>query len=96
MNSPTVSYKNDGVPPQIRSLERLALPLVVFLVALLIVGLRTQRLTGTMLSWFPGMVTWFAAELDMTAASFLHLAGATAIGGLAGYTFQALNRRWAE
>ncbi|MGB8291256.1 DUF1097 domain-containing protein [Rhizobium ruizarguesonis] len=80
----------------IPSLGHLALPLVVFLVALLIVGLRTQRLTGNMLSWFLGMVTWFAAELDMTAVSFLHLTGATAIGGLAGYTCQALNRRWAE
>jgi uncharacterized membrane protein YgaE (UPF0421/DUF939 family) len=80
----------------IPSLGHLALPLVVFLVALLIVGLRTQHVTGNMLAWFLGMVTWFAAEFDMTAVSFLHLTGATTIGGLAGYTCQALNRRWAE
>jgi len=39
----------------IPSLGHLALPLVVFLVALLIVRARTQRLTSNMLSWFLGM-----------------------------------------
>lgn len=74
----------------------LALPLVVFMVAIVIVGLRTHKIAGNMIAWFLGMVTWFAAEFDITSASFIHLFGATAIGGLAGYTCQALNRRWAE
>nr|WP_087576004.1 DUF1097 domain-containing protein [Sphingomonas sp. CDS-1] len=77
-------------------LGQLALPLVVFLVALVIVGLRTNRIAGNMLAWFLGMVIWFAAEFDITSASFLHLAVATSIGGFAGYTCQALNRHWAE
>jgi len=80
------------IPP----LGQLALPMVVFLVALVIVGLRTTRIAGNMLAWFLGMVIWFAAEFDIASASFLHLAAATAIGGFAGYTCQALNRRWAE
>ncbi|WP_207477260.1 DUF1097 domain-containing protein [Arenibaculum pallidiluteum] len=78
------------------SLNHLALPVVVFLVAILIVGLRSHALLGNMLAWFLGMVTYFAAEFDLAAASFVHLAFATGIGGLAGYTCQALNRRFAE
>ncbi|WP_017957186.1 DUF1097 domain-containing protein [Rhizobium leguminosarum] len=78
------------------SLDHLALPAVVFLVAIVIVGLRTHSVLGNMLSWFLGMVTYFAAELDFAVASFMHLAIATGIGGLAGYTCQALNRRFAE
>lgn len=80
----------------IPSLDHMALPAVVFLVAILIVGLRTHGILGNMLAWFLGMVTYFAAELDLAVASFMHLALATAIGGLAGYTCQALNRRFAE
>lgn len=78
------------------SLDHLALPAVVFLVAVLIVGLRGNGVLGNMLAWFLGMVTYFAAELDLAAATFVHLASATALGGLAGYACQALNRRFAE
>ncbi|NNU35995.1 DUF1097 domain-containing protein [Rhizobium sophorae] len=77
-------------------LDHMALPAVVFLVAILIVGLRTHSIVGNMLAWFLGMVTYFAAELDLAVASFMHLAIATGIGGFAGYTCQALNRRFAE
>lgn len=77
-------------------LDHMALPVVVFLVAILIVGLRSHRILGNMLAWFLGMVTFFAAELDLATASFIHLAVATGIGGLAGYTCQTLNRRFAE
>ena len=80
----------------IPSLDHMALPVVVFLVAILIVGLRTHGVLGNMLAWFLGMVTFFAAEFDLAAASFMHLAFATGIGGLAGYTCQTLNRRFAE
>ncbi|MBR0642696.1 DUF1097 domain-containing protein [Roseomonas hellenica] len=78
------------------SLGHMALPVVVFLAANVIVGLRSHGILGNMLAWFLGMVTYFAAELDLAAASFMHLAFATTIGGLAGYTCQALNRRFAE
>lgn len=78
------------------SLDHMALPAVVFLVAILIVGLRAHGTLGNMLSWFLGMATYTAAELDFAVASFMHFAFATAIGGLAGYTCQALNRRFAE
>ncbi|GGF84672.1 hypothetical protein GCM10007301_50820 [Azorhizobium oxalatiphilum] len=80
----------------IPSLDHMALPVVVFLVAILIVGLRAHSILGNMLTWFLGMVTFFAAEFDLAAASFMHLAFATGIGGLAGYSCQTLNRRFAE
>lgn len=76
--------------------DHLALPVVVFLVAILIVGLRTHAVLGNMLAWFLGMVTYFAAEPGLAAASFIHLAVATAIGAAAGFACQALNRRFAE
>jgi hypothetical protein len=80
----------------VSSIGHLALPVVVFTTAILIVGLRTGTILGNMLSWFLGMVTYFAAEIDLTAAALANLAGATAIGGIADYTCQALNRRYAE
>lgn len=89
-----LSYRVTGAltPP----LGHLALPAVVFLVAILIVGLRGHTILGNMLAWFLGMVTFFAAEFELAAAAFAHLAAATAIGGAAGYACQALNRRFAE
>jgi hypothetical protein len=77
-------------------LGHLALPLVVFAVAILIVGLRTHRILGNMLAWFLGLVTFFAAEPVLAAAPLLTIVVTSAIGGLAGYTCQALNRRFAE
>jgi hypothetical protein len=41
---------------------------VVFLVAILIVGLRTTSIVDNMLTWFLGMVTFFAAELVNASA----------------------------
>ncbi|WP_242128102.1 DUF1097 domain-containing protein [Sphingobium sp. Sx8-8] len=74
----------------------LALPLVVFAVALLVVGLRTTPVLDNMLGWFLGLVTYFAAELEPQLTSFANLGLATAIGGFAGWACQALNRRFAE
>lgn len=78
------------------ALDHVALPVVVFAVALIIVGQRHHEVLGNMLAWFLGMVTYFAAGPDLAAAFFVHLAVATAIGGAAGYSCQALNRRFAE
>lgn len=74
----------------------LALPLVVFAVAVLVVGLRTTRVVDNMLGWFLGLVTFFAAEPEPTLNSFVKLGLATALGGFAGWACQALNRRFAE
>jgi uncharacterized protein DUF1097 len=77
------------------SLGVLALPLVVFVVGLVIVGLRTTRVVDNMLAWFIGLVTFFAAEIELAFGPLLELGSACAIGGFAGWACQALNRRWA-
>jgi hypothetical protein len=74
----------------------LALPLAVFAVAVLVVGLRTTSVVDNMLSWFLGLVTFFAAELEPGLGAFVSLGSASAIGGFAGWACQALNRRFAE
>lgn len=89
-----LSYKATGALTP--SLGALALPLVVFFVGLLVVGLRTTAIVNNMLAWFLGLVTFFAAESGFSPAAFAQLAGATAIGGFAGWACVVLNRRWAE
>jgi hypothetical protein len=76
------------------SLGALALPLVVFVVGAVIVGLRTTRVVDNMLAWFIGLVTFFAAEVHIAFGTLLELGSACAIGGFAGWACQALNR-WA-
>lgn len=73
------------------AMDALALPLVVFLVAILIVSLRTTRIVDNTLAWFLGMVTFHAAGQEPTAEAFSALFGASAIGGLAGFACQALH-----
>ena len=77
------------------SLGSLALPWVVFFVGILIVGLRTTSVVNNMLAWFLGLVTFFAAKRGLSPEAFVHLGGASAPGGFAGWACQALNRRWA-
>jgi Protein of unknown function (DUF1097) len=77
------------------ALGALALPLVVFVVGCLIVGLRTTSVVNNMLAWFLGLVTFFAAEAEISTETLLPVFGASAIGGMAGWACQALNRRWA-
>lgn len=73
-----------------------ALPLVVFAAGCVIVGLRATRALDNMLAWFVGMVTFFAAGLGASPEAFAHLGAATAIGALAGWSCQTVNRRWVE
>jgi hypothetical protein len=77
------------------SLGGFGLPLVVFVVGVVIVGLRTTRVVDNMLAWFLGLVTFFAAEVELAFGTLLELGSACAIGGFAGWACQALNRRWA-
>jgi Protein of unknown function (DUF1097) len=76
-------------------LGSLALPFVVFVVGVVIVGLRTTHVVDNMLAWFLGLVTFFAAEVEIEFWTLLELGSACAIGGFAGWACQALNRRWA-
>jgi hypothetical protein len=68
----------------------------VFGVGFLVVGMRTTPEVDNMLIWFVGLVVCFAAEQPATLATVADLGGASPIAGCAGWTCQALNRRWAE
>lgn len=87
-----LSYAATGamMPP----LGALALPLVVLVVALVVVGLRTTIVVNNVLAWFLGIVTFFAAEVEISLQTVTELGCASAIGGFAGWACQALNRQW--
>ena len=89
-----ISHKMTGA--MIPTLGTLALPVVVFLVAILIVGLRATSPVNNMLTWFLGMVTFFAADKGITIETFIYLLSATAIGGFAGWSCHTLNKRFAN
>jgi hypothetical protein len=62
-----------------------ALPLVVFAVALVVVGLRGLPVLNNLLGYFLGLVAWFAAHLEPSFEHVVQLAGASAIGSIAGW-----------
>lgn len=61
-----------------------ALPAVVFGVALVVVSLRGLPILNNLLGYFLGLVAWFAAHLEPSLESFAHLFTASTIGSAAG------------
>ncbi|SER33924.1 Protein of unknown function [Lentzea xinjiangensis] len=72
-----------------------ALPLAVFVLALVVVGLRTTPVLNNMLAWFLGLIAFYAAHSNEIASTLLSLAAATAIGAAAGFACQRLQRQFA-
>ncbi|MEL1265108.1 DUF1097 domain-containing protein [Pseudoxanthomonas putridarboris] len=68
----------------------LALPAIVFVVALVVVALRGLPILNNLLGYFLGLVTWFAAHMDPSAEGVLQLFGASAIGSTAGWVSHRL------
>ncbi|MFL9876087.1 DUF1097 domain-containing protein [Paraburkholderia megapolitana] len=62
-----------------------ALPIVVFAVAIVVVGIRGMPVMNNLLAYFLGLVTWFASELAPSIENVVHLAAAGAIGSTAGW-----------
>jgi len=62
-----------------------ALPAVVFVVALVVVALRGLPAMNNLLGYFLGLVAWFAAHMEPSLDSFLHLFSASMIGSAAGW-----------
>jgi len=60
------------------------------------VSLRGLPAMNNLLAYFLGLVTWFAAHLEPTVASWLHLFVATAIGSAAGWIAHRLPARTAQ
>ncbi|WP_054892738.1 MULTISPECIES: DUF1097 domain-containing protein [unclassified Pseudomonas] len=63
----------------------LAIPLVVFVVALIVVSLRGLPVMNNLLCYFLGLVAWFAAHFEPSLESLAHMAGASTLGSLAGW-----------
>jgi len=76
--------------------QSVALPIVVFLVALLVVALRGLPMMNNLLGYFLGLVAWFAAHLAPSAENLLQLFSASTIGSIAGWIAYQLSGRIAN
>lgn len=74
----------------------LALPAVVFAVAILVVSLRALPALNNIPSYFMGVISVFAAHAAPTLEAFAELGGASAIGSIAAWLASALQRRVAR
>ncbi|WP_043688840.1 DUF1097 domain-containing protein [Luteimonas huabeiensis] len=72
----------------------LALPLVVFVVALAVVGLRGLPILNNLLGYFLGLVAWFAAHLQPSMESLAQLFTASLVGSVAGWLSHTIPLRW--
>jgi hypothetical protein len=71
----------------------LALPIIVFGVALIVIGTRGLKIVNNLLGYFIGLITFFAAHLEPALESLAQLASASAIGLFAGWGVQAIEGR---
>lgn len=71
----------------------LSFPVVVFAVALVVVALRGLPVLNNLLSYFLGLVAWFAAHLDPSLESVVQLFGASTVGSVAGWVSHNLPPR---
>jgi len=70
-----------------------ALPLVVFVVAIVVVSLRGLPVMSNLLAYFLGLVAWFAAHLEPSFESVGKLLGAGALGSTAGWISHTVSTR---
>lgn len=66
------------------SLGMIALPVVVFVVAIIVVSLRAVPTLNNILGYFLGLIAFFAAHLEPTLGSVAELAAASGLGSVAG------------
>lgn len=70
-----------------------AFPLVVLCVALVVISTRGLPFLNNLLSYFIGLITFFAAHLEPELSTIARLGSATAIGAVAGWVVQAVEKR---
>ncbi|WP_225774675.1 DUF1097 domain-containing protein [Pseudomonas sp. Marseille-Q5115] len=75
------------------SLGKLALPTVVFVVAMLVVSLRAAPVMNNVLAYFLGLVSFFAAHLEPSLETGVRLGGASAIGSVAAWASLQMQQR---
>ncbi|GAA1314443.1 DUF1097 domain-containing protein [Saccharothrix xinjiangensis] len=76
------------------ALGHAALPPAVFCLAVVAVGLRGTPVVDNTLAWFLGLIAYFAAGVDEVLPGLLALLAASAIGAVAGFACQRLQRRF--
>jgi hypothetical protein len=74
-------------------LGQVALPSVVFTIALVVIATRGLPLFNNLLGYFIGLITFFAAHQTPQASTVATLAAAVAMGALAGLLSQWLSGR---
>jgi hypothetical protein len=70
-----------------------ALPAVVFVVATVVVSLRAAPMLNNILAYFLGLIAFFAAHMEPTLNTLIHLGSASALGSLAGWFSVKLQQR---
>jgi len=75
------------------SLGALALPSVVFVVAVVVVSLRAAPVVNNGLCYFLGLIAFFASHLQPSLLAVMELGSASALGSLAGWIAHYLQRR---
>jgi hypothetical protein len=68
----------------------------VFGVAIVVVSLRAVPVINNILSYFLGVISFFAVQLEPTLPAFVELASASALGGLAGWVASTAQTRIAR
>lgn len=71
----------------------IAFPIVVFCVALVVISTRGLPVLSNLLGYFIGLITFFAAHLEPEFSTIVRLGGATAIGSIAGWVVQTVEKR---
>lgn len=82
-----------AVPLLAPTLGSVAFPLVVLCVALLVISMRGLPVLGNLLGYFIGMITFFAAHIEPELSSIAKLGSATAIGSIAGWLVQTVEKK---
>jgi hypothetical protein len=67
-----------------------ALPIIVFGVAMIVIGTRGLTIINNLLGYFIGLITFFASHLEPDLGSIARLGSANAIGLFAGWGVQAV------
>ncbi|AZF45528.1 MULTISPECIES: DUF1097 domain-containing protein [unclassified Pseudomonas] len=73
-----------------------ALPTVVFIVAMVVVSLRAVPVMNNILSYFLGLIAYFASHLEPSLESVAELGGASSLGAFAGWLSHAVQQRLAR
>lgn len=75
------------------TLGKMALPAVVFVVAIVVVSLRAAPILNNIPAYFLGLIAFFAAHMEPTLHTWLHLGAASALGSVAGWVSIMLQQR---